>query len=371
MWSKRDGKKIRKTFTGTGAKAAAKLWRADVVKGVSDNRRRAPEQITLRAAATAWLEAAESGEIRSRTRQPYKPSTLRGYRHDLETYVYDDIGARKLADVGPDDLQALIDRLLADGLSGSKARNVLVPLQALYRKHRRQVPMDPTDGLDLPDPGGRRERAASPVEAAALLAAIPEDDRALWATAFYAGLRRGELRGLQDDDVDLTENVIHVRRGWDDVAGAIEPKSENGARRVPLPSLLRRYLLEHRARTGRRGDELFFGRSAREPFTPTHVRASARKAWAVAAVGAFLRGESLGVELVPIGLHEARHTYVSLMHAAGIPLERIGDYVGHTSSYMTDRYRHLIEGQREQDAASFDAMLTGAHSGAQAARSAQ
>jgi hypothetical protein len=32
------------------------------------------------------------------------------------------------------------------------------------------------------------------------------------------------------------------------------------------------------------------------------------------------------------------------MHAAGRSLEEIGDYAGHSSAYMTDRYRHLIEG---------------------------
>jgi hypothetical protein len=59
------------------------------------------------------------------------------------------------------------------------------------------------------------------------------------------------------------------------------------------------------------------------------------------------------------------------MHSAGVPLERIGDYVGHSSTYMTDRYRHLIEGQREQDAERFEQLLTGAHNGAQKAETAQ
>jgi integrase len=35
----------------------------------------------------------------------------------------------------------------------------------------------------------------------------------LWAVAFYAGLRRGELIGLRWSDVDLAAGVIHVRRG--------------------------------------------------------------------------------------------------------------------------------------------------------------
>jgi integrase len=56
------------------------------------------------------------------------------------------------------------------------------------------------------------------------------EDRPLWATAFYAGLRRGELRGLRDEDVDLEANEIHVRRGWDDVDGEIDPKSAKGTR---------------------------------------------------------------------------------------------------------------------------------------------
>jgi hypothetical protein len=38
-------------------------------------------------------------------------------------------------------------------------------------------------------------------------------------------------------------------------------------------------------------------------------------------------------------------------------LEEIGDYVGHSSSYMTDRYRHLIDGARADAAAALDALL--------------
>ena len=80
------------------------------------------------------------------------------------------------------------------------------------------------------------------------------------------------------------------------------------------------------------------------------------------------RGEPL---LVPIGLHECRHSYVSLMHAAGCSSEEIGDYVGHTSTYMTDQYRHLIDGQRDAAADKLDAYLgafTGASTGARALR---
>lgn len=197
---------------------------------------------------------------------------------------------------------------------------MVIPVQAVYRyaKRRDLVNVDPTDELELPESAGSRERAATPAQAAALLDALPEN-RALWATAFYAGLRRGELRALRCDDINDASTLITVRRGWDDVEGEIGPKSRKGTRTVPIAGTLRLILLEHLARTGRRGTDLVFGRSASEPFTPTHVRKLAREAWGTA-------------KLKPIGLHEARHTYVTLMHAAGRSLEEIGDYVGHSST---------------------------------------
>jgi integrase len=366
VWSARDSKRIYETFPTV---SAARSWRSDAQSAIRNGTMRAPSQLTLRDAWTAWLEAAKAGEIRARHKQPYKPSTLRTYEHDLKTYVLDDLGAHRLSDVRADDLQALVDRLLGKGLSGSKVRNVLVPVQALYRRHRRTVTVNPTEGLDLPESSGTRERAASPAEAVELIDVLPEGQQALWATAFYAGLRRGELRALKCSDVNWpAATTITVQRGWDDVEGVIAPKSKKGARIVPIAGVLRRYLLAHKMRTGRDGDDFLFGRTAREPFTPTHVRKQALEAWAVAAVVTFFRGESPAIELVPIGLHECRHTYVSLMHAAGCSLEEIGDFVGHSSTYMTDRYRHLIDGQREKAADRLDSFLTAAHTAAQPAR---
>lgn len=53
-------------------------------------------------------------------------------------------------------------------------------------------------------------------------------------------------------------------------------------------------------------------------------------------------------ELEPIGLHEARHSFVSMMIDAGLSLERIGDYTGHSSAWMTDGYRTCSKGTRRR-----------------------
>ena len=110
----------------------------------------------------AWIDAARRGEIRNRNRRAYKPSALRSYDNDMKLYVLSGYGARRLADIRVDDLQHLIDRLVGTGLSGSRVRNVVVPLQALYRRHRREVPVNPTRDLDLPKPGASGSGMARP-----------------------------------------------------------------------------------------------------------------------------------------------------------------------------------------------------------------
>jgi len=64
------------------------------------------------------------------------------------------------------------------------------------RVFRTQLAINPTLKLSLPAVRGRRDQIADPGQAAALIAALPEADQALWATALYTGLRRGELQAL-------------------------------------------------------------------------------------------------------------------------------------------------------------------------------
>jgi integrase len=356
IWSPRDRRKIRKTFTGKGALSAAKGWRHDAGSAVRKGTMQAPSRRTLTEAAEAWLEGAKAGAILTRSGTSYKPGVVRGYEADLRRYVLPDLGTHRLAALRRSDLQALVDRLVKAGRSASKIHNVVMPVRVLCRHaiERDEILVNPTTNLRLPVANGRRERVASPQEAAELIEALPEGQRCLWWTAALAGLRRGELRGLRWSDVDLGENVIAVERSWDEKVGPVAPKSRKGTRRVPIPASLRKHLLEQKMRTGRDGEDLVFGSSRARPFTPTHVRKLALAAWEAVNVE---RREEEQTELKPIGLHELRHSYVSLMHDAGFSLERIGDYVGHSSAYMTDAYRHLLEGHEAEAAERFEDYL--------------
>ncbi len=155
--------------------------------------------------------------------------------------VLPNLGGARLSEILRIDLQDLADQLCADGLDASTVRNTLMPLGAIFRRAvaRGDVAVNPTTGLELPPVEGGRDRFASPPEAATLLAALPERDRALWATALYAGLRRGELLALRWEDVDLAAGVIRVERSWDAKEGFVAPKSRAGRRTVPIAAVLR------------------------------------------------------------------------------------------------------------------------------------
>ena len=248
-----------------------------------------------------------------------------------------------------------------------------MPLRVIFRRAvaRGELAVNPTTGLELPAVRGTRDRIASPAEAAKLLEALPDRDRAIWATAAYGGLRAAELQALQHDDVDLERGVIQVRRSWDPKEGPIEPKSRAGTRTVPIVAALRAHLAAHLLRQRQRSG-LLFGRSETVPFDGRALALRADEAWAVFVVGAFIRGESAGLERIT--LHELRYTCASIFIAAAVNAKALSTYLGHASIQITlDRYGHLMPGNEDEAVALVDAYLeraTGANAGASAAETA-
>jgi integrase len=244
-------------------------------------------------------------------------------------------------------VQDFAERLLGTGLDPSSVKNILMPLRVIYRRAfaRSEVAINPTSGLELPAARGRRQRIADPAEAAALIEALRPEERALWALALYSGLRRGELWALHWEDVDLEAGVIHVKRSWDTHEGEIEPKSGAGTRRVPIASVLRSHLVEQKLRNGGRPENrVLADQENRLPQAATQTM-KAKRRW-----------KKAGLE--PIGLHECRHTFASLMIAAGVNPKELSTYIGHASISITmDRYGHLMPGSEEEAAGKLDSYL--------------
>ena len=147
------------------------------------------------------------------------------------------------------------------------------------------------------------------------------------------------------EDVDLKAGQIHVSRSWDVSEGHdVGPKSAVGRRTVPIASRLKALLAAHRL--AGRTDGLVFGENGTRAMSPAGSTARADAAWKAA-----------GIERIT--LHEARHTYASLMIAAGVNAKALSTYMGHANIAITfDRYGHLMPGNEAQARGLAEAYLS-------------
>ena len=336
VWSPRDKKRIRKTFPTI---AEAKRWRTDAAAAVGKGAMRAGKTATVRQAWEEWLVAARAGVVRNRSGDVYKPGVIRNYEQSMRIHVLDEIGGVPLSELRRADLQLLIDRLVAKGRSGSTVRNAINPVRAVCRRaiDQDELAVSPTANIRVPAVRSKKISVVAPDVASRMIDALPKEDRAVWATAFYAGLRAGELQALRWSDVDLATGIIGVEKGWDKVEGSQAPKTRHSVRRVPIVPTLRDELAEHRLRVGR-DSGLVFGKTESSPFAHWALLERAGRVW-----------EKAGFDYVT--LHGARHTFASLLIAAGEDPKRIQAYMGHSSITVTfDRYGHLMPGSEKESA---------------------
>ena len=239
-----------------------------------------------------------------------------------------------------------------DGQTGSTIANVVNPLRAIFRRLRLlgHVPTNPTLGVVIPTSHTKRLHAGNPADAERVLAAMPEQDRCIWALAFYGGLRLGELRALRWGDVDEAGSVIHVRRSWDRVEGETLPKSSAGVRDVPILARLAPHLANQRAACAWADDpaSLVLGVTRGSAFGYTGLRGRSKRAL-------------IAAKLPHVTLHEARHSFASFLAAAGVGIKDLTVILGHSSVVVSlDRYGHLFEGALDQTRSQINAWLDAA-----------
>ncbi len=338
VWDAKAGKAIKKTFP---TKAAAKLWRADAQVATRAGTLSADRGPKLKDAIPAWLDGMRSGQARNSSGRRFKPAAIRAYERAIRLRVLPAFGEIRVDDLAAAQVQAWIDGMVADRLAPATIDTSLTALRSFYRRAltRGEARSNPCVGLEKPAIERANKRIVPPAIAAKMIDALSGADAVLWAAAFYTGLRRGELTALEWSSVDLAAGFIDVVAGWDDIEGAIEPKSRQGRRRVPIPAVLRDYLDQHRLATG--GDGRVF--SDQRWVYDAGIRAA--KVWAEA-------------ELPILTLHECRHTYASTCIAARLNAKTISSYLGHATIAITfDLYGHLMPGSEGEAMGLFEAYL--------------
>lgn len=178
----------------------------------------------------------------------------------------------------------------------------------------------------------RKIRPATLDELAKLVeATTPERYRLMVLLAAWCALRFGELAELRRGDVDVTNGVVHVRRGVTRTKGAYivkGPKSDAGRRDVAIPPhlmpLVKAHLREH-AQVGR--DGLLFPARHGGQLAPSTLYKSFHRARDAA-------GRS------DLAFHDLRHTGAVLAAATGATLAELMARLGHSTPGAAMRYQH-------------------------------
>ena len=336
VWDAKVGRRIRKTFS---TRTAAKRWRSDAKAALRRGELSADRGLLLPEVVDQWLDDLRKGHIPNRSGDPYKPAAIRDYERNLRLRALPALGHLRLREVTTRDVQRLVDGLVRKDLAPATIDAALTPLRALFRRAvaRGEATVNPTVGIEKPAVRCKVGRVVPPDDAEAMIVALEPSERALWATAIYAGLRRGELIGLRAEDIDLGAGVIYVRRGWDMVEGEVPPKSRQGRRRVPVAAVLRDYLDQQLLTI--EGDDSVFG-------TPNWIARTNDRARA--------RWQDRGLPVLT--LHEGRHTYASFAIAAGLNAKTLSVYMGHANIGITlNLYGHLFPGSEMEATGLLDA----------------
>jgi integrase len=290
---------------------------------------------TFADATEEWLRYVEHD-------RDCKPSTLTDYRSVVAARLVPAFGDLALEDMTAERIEAWRASLGADRdrpLSNRTRNKALTILGGIMERARKVhgLPSNPVRGVEK-----LRERYDatrfdfySPEEVHALVrAAACEQDGAIFLTAAFTGLRRGELIALRWRDVDFERSAIRVSGSFAN-GKLTAPKSGKG-RVVPMVPEVAAALAQLGQRAEATGDDdLIFpgdfgsyldGSALRRRFVAAQDRAGLRR----------------------IRFHDLRHTFGTLAVRGAESIVELQTWLGHAEVRTTMRYTHYRE---QQDAA--------------------
>jgi len=317
---------------GYFTKRTAEAWLRDVL----DEARRGTLPGMVRTGAT-FADAAAEFLRYAECDRACKPSTLSDYRSVLNAHLRPAFASMSLEEITPEVIERWRTRL-DGGLSNRTKNKLLVVLHGVFRRAQKAygLPRNPVVDVEKhPQRSSGDIDVFSPEEVMALVrAAASPQDAAIYLTAAFTGLRRGELIALRWRDVDFAGQSIRVRASY--AGGQLTTPKSGKVRSVPMAPEVASAL----AALGQR--ELFTGEDdlVFPGETGGYLDGSAlRRRYGAALTQAGLR---------PLRFHDLRHTFGTRMIGVA-DIVRVQEWMGHADIQTTRKYLHYAP--RAEDAA--------------------
>ena len=281
-----------------------------------------------------------------------RPSTRANYVSYLRNHILPALGRRPLSSLRRSHIAAFVADLVDKGLAAVDGQALLQRAVddhalGLLRPGPAREPL-----LQDQAPRDTRPHAAAahaPSRCTALLAAAPDCDRAVLATAVGTGMRQGETLGLRLVHLNLLRRELAVEQQADEPSGGqpfltSDLKTPSSRRVHPAPPV-RRPRARPAPRDLRRRRR---GRGLRQP--PRRDLATRQ----LQRLGVEAGARRAGLD-ERFGFHALRHTYASGLIAENIHPRVIQARLGHKSIVETmDTYGHLFPDGRDETTSALD-----------------
>ncbi len=289
-----------------------------------------------------------------------RPNTSVQYRQIVNQHIIPDLGAIKLKDLNPRQIQALYGKKLS---SGSSARTVTLIHAVLRRALNHALKLgtigrNPALAVTRPKSKRKEMKTLSDSQVRTFLS-FTEGDRfeVLFWLAVTTGLRQGELVGLKWSDVDWVNRRLRIQRQLQRVSGGLtfsEPKSAAGRRVIALGvatiEKLRKhqlFQLEEIKAFGNlwKENDMIFPSTKGTPMDPSNLYHNFKEILITAG-------------LPNIRFHDLRHTAATLMLQQGVHPKVVQERLGHSDISMTlNTYSHVLPVMQDEAAEKMDDLL--------------
>lgn len=327
-----------KTFT---AKVDAEAWvtdkRREIDRGVWRDPEDMPERVTFGVYAARWLEG------RHVAGRPIKARTRTHYQAILDDHLLDTFRSKLVSAIRPKDVREWYAETLTDKPTMRAHAYSLLRTILASAVNDEVIDANPARIVGA----GRAKRVkkirpASIEELTTLTAEMPERLQLMVTLASWCALRFGETIELRRGDIDLSGEVIRIRRAATRVGGKhviTSPKSDAGIRDIDVPPHVVPLIEAHLAKfVGRGRDALVFPADSGGHLQPSTVY----RWWYKARTKA-------GRE--DLRWHDLRHSGAVLTAATGASIAELMERLGHSSPSAAMRYQHAVQGRGREIAA--------------------
>lgn len=309
-------------------------------------------QISVTAYALTWLETVRAVK---------RPQTYRQYESHIRVHVLPALGGKQLRNVTRADIQTFTDRLSAK-LAPRTVRAIHDIVRQLFRRATlldKRIPASPCVGIELPEIPHQPVHVLTPDQVRTLAATMPDPYRAAVLIAAGTGLRVSEVAGLTWDRIDLQAGTLTVDRQMSTRRTLAPPKTKRSRRVVPIPQMVHDALLAHCAAYP----------PQQIPLAATCVSKPPTALLLFTRDGEAMTGTMLGRIFIQarkktnlsevVSFHTLRHTYASLLIAAGTNIKAVQERMGHGSIKITmDTYGHLYPTEDLRTRTAIDTAFT-------------